>query len=449
MLNYRIQFLALLLAVGIGVSAFGQNLPSDLRWEPVVVGGLSKPLGVRHAGDNRLFVIQQDGQIRIVENGSVLPQPFLNIGEDGTTPPLGFTTFTSGQERGLLGLAFHPDYASNGTFFIYYTDGEGDTVVARYRRSTGNPNQADPASGAVVLRVDQTFANHNGGDLHFGRDGFLYIGLGDGGSGNDPCNRAQTLDPSDLVNTDDCAADSAFTSNGGDPDSRALLGKLLRIDAPVGSSSSPSGVCGAGGSETGYRVPTSNPYAGGAGACAEVFAAGLRNPYRFSVDRTTGDIWIGDVGQFSREEVDLIPAGQGGLNFGWRCREGFIPNSAVTCPNPPPFTDPVVDHPRSGALGAQSITGGYRYRGTLLDLRGIVFYGDFVTGRQFALQRISGNWQVTAWRDTGGQPSGYGEDDDGNLYMADYGGSIFRLEATSAPAPEIIIFQSGMEAGEN
>jgi glucose/arabinose dehydrogenase len=179
----------------------------------------------------------------------------------------------------------------------------------------------------------------------------------------------------------------------------------------------------------------------------------LRNPYRFSVDRSNGDLWIGDVGQVAREEINRLRPGQAGLNFGWRCREGFLEN--ISCPNPPTFTDPVVDHPRTGNLGAQSITGGYRYRGPITDLRGIVFYGDFVTGRQFALQRISGTWQATTWRNNGGNPSGYGEDADGNLYMTDYGGTVFRLEATSAPPPppppdpDAIIFQSSMEAGES
>lgn len=448
MSQQRVQALwgMIVLLLAPGVQA--QGLPDDLRFEPVV-SGLTQPLGIRHAGDDRLFVIQQGGQLRIVENGVLLSEPFLDIsaGNGGTPPPQGFT---SGGERGLLGLAFHPDYASNRYFFIYYTDGRGDTVVARYRGSAGNANRANADSGAVVLRIDQDFANHNGGDLHFGLDGYLYIGLGDGGSGNDPCNRAQTLDPAVLFNNGDCAADSGFTQSGGDPDSRALLGKMLRIEAPVLNGTSAPGACGAGGSETGYGVPADNPHAGGAGACAEVYASGLRNPYRFSVDRATGDLWIGDVGQSAREEIDLLPAGQGGLNFGWRCREGFIANGAVTCQNPPEFTDPVVDHPRDES---RSITGGYRYRGPNGALNGLVFYGDFSTGRQFALADVGGDWQVTIWRNTGGNPAGYGEDRAGNLYLADYGGSIFRLAATDTtppppPPPDALIFKSGLEPGE-
>jgi hypothetical protein len=253
----------------------------------------------------------------------------------------------------------------------------------------------------------------------------LYIGLGDGGSGNDPCNRAQTLLAGALNNSGSCAVDSDFTASGGDPASRALLGKLLRID--VSSAGVGGGRCGDGGSETGYAIPSDNPYAGQDGGCDEVFASGLRNPYRFSVDRLTGDIWIGDVGQNAREEISRLSAGLMGLNFGWRCREGFIATPGISCSSPPPFTDPIADHPRAEA---RSITGGYRYRGPNLGLRGLVFYGDFATGRQFVLRQNNGQWQASTWRNTGGSPAGYGEDLQGNLYLADYGGTIFRLEGS-------------------
>ena len=422
--------------LAVGPAALAVDVPDDLRFESVV-SGLNLPLGVRHAGDARLFVIQQSGQIRIVSAGTLLPAAFLNINpnQGGTAPSLGFTT---GGERGLLGLAFDPDYANNGRFYVYYTDGSGDTVVERYLRSAGDADLADPASGQVVLRVDQDFSNHNGGDVHFGLDGMLYIGLGDGGDGNDPCNRAQTLDPSTLNNASSCQVDGAFTGSGGDPDSRALLGKLLRIDVSAGGSGGER--CGAGGSQTGYAIPNDNPYAGADGICDEVFASGLRNPYRFSVDRRHGDFWIGDVGQGAREEIDRLPATEGGLNFGWRCREGFIATPGITCDNPPAFTDPIADHPRTEA---RSITGGYRYRGPIGGLSGLVFYGDFVTGRQFLLNRRSGQWVASTWRNSGGNPAGYGEDLQGNLYLADYGGTLFRLEATSP-----VIFFTGMESDE-
>lgn len=411
-------------------------LPGDLRFDSFV-GGFNQPLGVRHAGDARLFVIQQSGQIRIVSGGALVTTPFLNINpnQGGSAPALGFTT---GGERGLLGLAFDPGYAGNGRFYIYYTDGSGDTVVERYVVSGGDANLADAGSGQVVLRIDQDFSNHNGGDLHFGLDGMLYIGLGDGGDGNDPCNRAQTLDPAALNNSGSCQVDGAFTGNGGDPDSRALLGKLLRID--VSTAGSGAERCGAGGSQTGYGIPNDNPYAGADAICDEVFAAGLRNPYRFSVDRRHGDFWIGDVGQGQREEIDRLPATVGGLNFGWRCREGFIATPGITCGITPSFTDPITDHPRSDA---RSITGGYRYRGPIGGLNGLVFYGDFVTGRQFVLSRRTGQWLASTWRNTGGNPAGYGEGLDGHLYLADYGGTVFRLAATSPT-----IFFTGMESDE-
>lgn len=425
---------ALALAFLANGPAQAQSLPDDLRFEPFV-SGLSQPLGVRHAGDSRLFVIQQGGQIRIISAGALLPTAFLNINssQGGTSPPLGFT---SGGERGLLGLAFDPDYASNGRLYIHYTDGNGDTVIARYLVSSDNPNTANAGSGQVVLRVDQDFGNHNGGDLHFGLDGMLYIGLGDGGSGNDPCNRAQTLAPAALNDSGSCEVDANFTSSGGDPDSRALLGKMLRIG--VSGTGVGGGRCGAGGSETGYAIPADNPYAGADGVCDEVFASGLRNPYRFSVDRLLGDLWIGDVGQGAREEVSRLIAGQGGTNFGWRCREGFIATPNISCSDTPPFEDPVVDHPRAEA---RSITGGYRYRGPNPNLFGMVFYGDFVTGRQFVLIESNGAWQASTWRNNGGNPAGYGEDLEGNLYLADYGGTIFRLEAA-----EPALFADGFEA---
>jgi glucose/arabinose dehydrogenase len=419
-----------------------QELPADLRFE-TFVSGLNQPLGVRHAGDSRLFVIQQSGQIRLIAGGVLQATPFLNFvaSSGGTPPPQGFT---SGGERGLLGLAFAPDYAASGVFYVHYTDGNGDTVIARYRRSAGDANLADAASGEAVLRIDQDYANHNGGDLHFGLDGMLYIGMGDGGSGNDPCNRAQTLAFASLSGAasggsgNDCPADTSFLNGGGQANSRALLGKLLRID--VSTAGTGGERCGLFSGGSGYGIPNDNPYAGSDGICDEVFASGLRNPYRFSFDRLHGDIWIGDVGQGAREEMDRNPATVGGLNFGWRCREGFIATPGISCTNPPSFTDPIADYPRDQG---QSITGGFRYRGPIGGLHGLVFYGDFVSGRQFVLSRRSGSWVQTVWRATGGNPAGYGEDLAGNLYLADYGGTIFRLAATSP-----VIFRSGVEADE-
>jgi len=405
--------------------------PPGLHRTPVA-GGFSAPLAVRHAGDARLFVLEQGGRIRIVEGGSVRATPFLHIGSGGTPPPHGFT---SGGERGLLGVAFAPDYASSGRFYINYTDGNGDTVVARYSRDAGDANRADPNSGVVILRIDQDFANHNGGDLHFGPDGMLYIGLGDGGSGNDPCNRAQTLAFAELDNSSSCAADSPFLNSGGEARSRALLGKLLRIDV---SRSGDSGErCGLSAGSAGYAVPNDNPYAGGDGICDEVYASGLRNPWRFSFDRANGELWIGDVGQNAREEIDRLPAGQAGLNFGWRCREGAIATPSASCLNPGrSFVDPVLDYGRD--LGG-SITGGYRYRGPQASMQGRYFFADFVSGRHFVYNPDDPGSGFTVWRQ-GGNPSSFGEGADGELYYTDFSnGCLYRLDADRT-------FQSGFEA---
>lgn len=390
--------------------------PPDLRLEQVATG-FNSPVALRHAGDARLFIVEQGGRIHIIDGGATLPTPFLDFSTDA--PPTGFT---SNGERGLLGLAFAPNFATSRHAYVYYTDGEGDSVVARYTVPAGTPNQADPNTHEVILRIDQDFANHNGGDLHFGPDGFLYIGLGDGGSSNDPCNRAQTLAFAELQDDGSCAVDSGFTANTGDARSRALLGKMLRID--VASTGSSSERCGLSGDSVGYAIPAGNPYAAGDGICDEVWAAGLRNPYRFSFDRLTGDLLIADVGQGAREELDVAPAGVGGLNFGWRCREGDIATPNVSCSNPPAFTDPVLAYDRS--VGG-SVTGGFRYRGPQAGLDGTYLFADFVSGRQFAAKPVAGSWIYRVWRDAGGNPSGFGEDAAGDVYMVEYGGTISRI----------------------
>jgi len=330
-------------------------------------------------------------------------------------------------------LAFHPNFLVNGLFFVNYTNNPGeddfDTVIARY---TASGDVADLSSGAIVATIAQDFGNHNGGDLHFGSDGFLYIGMGDGGSGGDPFDRSQNLS--------------------------SLLGKMLRIDindtAPVARP-----LCADVGN---YAIPATNPFAGGMGppdgVCPEIWGIGLRNPYRFSFDRETGDIWIGDVGQNAVEEIDLGPPGDGGRNYGWKCREGsqdFDPD-AENCPeNGIGLIDPVMEYPQQNERC--SVTGGYRYRGPLAELTGQYLFGDFCTGEIFAGTEAGGQWSFTTLIDPATSSSdycprfdprftpncltGFGEGEDGEVYVVDRGGRIYRFMEEI----EDLIFSDGFE----
>jgi glucose/arabinose dehydrogenase len=337
-----------------------------------VASGLDEPLLVTHAGDGsgRLFVVERGGVIRIVRNGAVEPTPFLDISA---------LVRTSGSEQGLLGLAFPPDYAKKRHFYVNYTDRSGDTVVARYRLGA-DADVADPASAKVLLRQAQPYANHNGGHLAFGPDGYLYIGLGDGGSGGDP------------------------QGNGQNP--RTLLGKLLRIDVESGADP--------------YAIPKDNPFGN------EIWALGLRNPWRFSFDRATGDLYIADVGQNAYEEVNFQPAGRGGQNYGWNVMEGMHCFRGAGCDRTG-LTAPVVEY-RNGA-GNCSITGGYVYRGAQYpSLQGVYVYGDFCSGQLWGLRRSGSGWENARLLDSGMKPSSFGEDESGNVYLVDYGkGEVHRL----------------------
>jgi glucose/arabinose dehydrogenase len=357
--------------------------PADYTFAPVA-GGFSRPVLVTHAGDGsgRLFVVEQDGAIRVVTaDGAVLPQPFLD--RRGQV--------SRAYEQGLLGLAFHPHYGANGAFFIYYTDLAGDTQVERCQVSEQDPNQANPESCTRVLSVDQPYGNHNGGHLGFGPDGYLYVGLGDGGSAGDPQRRAQN------------------------PNS--LLGKLLRLNIS--------------GDEAPYGVPPDNPYVGRTDARWEIWASGLRNPWRWSFDRATGDLYIGDVGQNAYEEVNFQPAGSpGGENYGWHYYEGLHRFSGE--PNDPPaglaLTAPIVEYAQA-ATGGCSVTGGYVYRGpSLPELNGLYFYADFCAGTIWVLRPSADSWQNLTWAQTRLALSSFGEDEAGELYVCDLsGGGIYRL----------------------
>jgi glucose/arabinose dehydrogenase len=358
------------------------------------IGGLSAPIGIANAGDgsNRLFILEQSGRIRIVKNGSLLGSPFLNIS----------TRVSCCGERGLLGLAFPHDYASKGYFYVNYTDLNGNTVIARYRRSL-DPDTADPNSEQIVLAIGQPFANHNGGNLIFGPfDRMLYAGMGDGGSGGDPSNRAQS--PSDL------------------------LGKMLRIDVESGRPYT-------------YTIPSNNPFISTAGFRGEIWALGLRNPWRYSFDRQTGDLYTADVGQGAWEEVNFQPSTSGGgENYGWRIMEGLHCFNPSTGCNMSGLILPVAEY--SHALGC-SVTGGFVYRGsTFARMHGIFFYGDYCSGRIWGLRRDGVTWQNTLLRDSGVSPqisiSSFGEDEAGNLYVASHNtGQVFQIVDTPPMPPAL------------
>jgi hypothetical protein len=348
-----------------------------------VVSGLSSPLFVGHAGDgsNRLFIVERAGIIRVVQPGASASTVFLDIR----------AKVLAGSERGLLGLAFHPLYAGNGRFFVYYTRADDGTIVLSEYRVSGNPDVAGTAEKVLLTIPHPTYANHNGGMLAFGPDGYLYAGVGDGGGGNDPLNNAQNLN--------------------------TLLGKILRIDInPPSGSSLP------------YISPPDNPFAGATAGRDEIFAYGMRNPWRFSFDRLTGRLWVGDVGQNAREEVDS-PIVKGG-NYGWRVYEGFTctGNDPSLC-SPAAYRSPLFDYAHIN--GRCSVTGGYVYRGSKGVLpAGTYVYGDFCTGEIFA-------WNGSTQRvllDTTLNISSFGEDEMGELYVVNLGGTISRLDADQ-PVP--------------
>ncbi len=351
--------------------------PAGYQWA-TVASGLDKPLGIENAGDGsgRLFVVEKPGRIVILQNGQALPTPFLDIAD---------RVKSSGSEQGLLGLAFHPNYSQTGLFYVNYIDLNGNTVVASFHVSANDPNQADPASEQDLLHVDQPYPNHNGGSTAFGPDGYLYVGLGDGGSEGDPQRNGQNL--------------------------QTMLGKILRIDV---NNSHP------------YAIPKDNPFAQG-GGLPEIWAYGLRNPWRISFDKATGDMFIADVGQDSWEEVDFVAAGTpGGLNFGWSYFEGMHPFHDQPPANAS-FVQPVAEY--SHAEGC-SISGGYVYRGRSMPAwTGIYFYGDYCSGNVWGLLHTSGTtWQSQKLFSTDAKISSFGVDEAGELYLADLdGGRILRL----------------------
>ena len=377
--------------LGLSAPLKAQSPLDTLRFD-LIADDLDRPISIANAGDGsgRLFIVEQRGKIFVVDGETVLETPFLDIDDRAS--------FDS--ERGLLGLAFHPNYEENGFFYVNYTDNNGDTVIARYQVSA-DPNVADAGSEQVVLRQVQPFANHNGGQMQFGPDGYLYFGLGDGGSGGDPDNRAQNLS--------------------------LLLGKMIRIDVDGDSP---------------YAIPASNPFANSLtvaqqAARPEIWAYGLRNPWRFTFDRETGDMFIGDVGDDKMEEIDFQPASStGGENYGWRRMEGTLCHVPDTNCNDGSLTLPIQTY-RIVTDGDCAVIGGYRYRGVQYpQLNGIYFYSDFCSGRIRTTVQEGSDWTTGASVETDFRTTTFGEDEAGELYIADYSGEIYRI-AADHPAPQL------------
>ena len=348
-----------------------------------IAESFERPLFLTHAGDGsgRLFVVEQAGRIHVVQDDVVLPEPFLDVSQlVGTRLDLSDPEINT--ENGLLGMAFHPDYQDNGYFFIYYTDQNLNSVLARYQVSEANPNVADPGSGQEILTVLQPHHNHNGGMLTFGMDGYLYLGLGDGGSSSAEMN-GQLLD--------------------------TLLGGLIRLDVTVEE-------------PAGYSIPPDNPFVGVAGARPEIWAYGLRNPWRFSFDRLTGDLWIGDVGAWQYEELNFQAAdSSGGENYGWPYWNAIVKQSEELSFDETSAPIYIYRHDRGVAIIA-----GYVYRGEAVkDLYGVFLFGDFGSGQIWTIyRREDGGWQVNDYIDTEFYISSFGEDEEGELYVVDYFGGI-------------------------
>ena len=401
--TWRCWSIPLLAALAPGLPGVAAAQPP---WPPLaltpIAQGLELPVHLTHAGDGsgRLFVVELTGRIRRVVDGQVDPMPFLDISDRTTCCG----------ERGLLSVAFPPGYADKGYFYVDYTATEGSTLVSRISRFhlTGDPDVADPDSEEILLTIEQPFANHNGGQLAFGPDGFLYVSTGDGGSGGDP------------------------HGNGQNPG--VLLGKILRLDVESGAFP--------------YAIPADNPFVGMPGHREEIWALGLRNPWRMSFDRATGDLYLGDVGQNTWEEIDFQPAASGGgENYGWRLMEGNHCFEASSC-DMTGLVLPVAEYDHG--LGC-SVTGGTVWRDAATpDLAGIYYYADFCSGRIWGSRRSGTAWQGRLLRHSPFNVSSFGEDEAGGVYVVDLGGTLHRLRHDVVPAdftadriPELVIYRAG------
>ena len=358
-------------------------IESDKYELGLIADGFQQPVYLTHSidGSRRLFVVEQGGVIWIIQGGKRLTPPFLDLSD---------RISRRASEQGLLGLAFDPEYAHNGYLFLHYSDGNGDTVVMRFAVSD-DPNRTDPRSGIHVLTQLQPYRNHNGGQIAFGPDGYLYIGMGDGGLAGDPHDNGQNL--------------------------MTWLGAILRVDVDE---------------SPGYALPLDNPFLSNKAAAPEIWVYGLRNPWRFSFDRLTGDLYIGDVGQNDWEEIDFQPAGsRGSENYGWglmegeHCYRGDCDSKA--------YVAPIAEYNHSD--GGCSVTGGYVYRGeNLKGLQGVYLYGDYCSGLIWGLlQTTPGEWTNRLLIESGLKISSFGEDELGEVYVVDYGGAIYRLKQAVDP----------------
>jgi glucose/arabinose dehydrogenase len=404
------NFFVLIQRCAAGIAALFLSLAHAQVQLTLVTNAAKVPLDLVSARDGKtMLLVEQAGRIMRLENGAYDNTPFLDLS----------ALVLSGGERGLLGIALHPQYLTNGLFYVNYTRaGDGATVIARFTRNASDPKRADVSSQKILLTINQPYANHNGGALRFGPDGFLYIGMGDGGSGNDPQNYSQNM--------------------------QSLLGKMLRIDVDKGEP---------------YSVPIDNPFASPTGPSPpvgrpEIFAAGLRNPWRFSFDRLNGDLYIGDVGQDQREEIDLLGSvttlqfPRALVNFGWRTLEGtrctgLDGTPACAAGN---FTPPILEY---GRTEGTSVTGGYRYTGrTVAELLGGHFYvfGDYVSGRIWrGVRAADGSWSKTELIKAPGNIASFAEDDAGELYVLDGRSSIYKITSSTPLPPTNAATQSAKE----
>jgi len=339
--------------------------PNAYTWQQLIQESLLRPTDLQADGSGRLFVIEKHGLIRIIENGQLFPDPFLDITD---------RVNDDSNEMGLLGFAFHPNFSQNGYFYVNYTGAGGDTFISRFQ---ADGNSAAASSELNLLKITQPFPNHNGGAMAFGSDGYLYAGLGDGGAAGDPLGNGQSLD--------------------------SLLGKILRLDV---DSAEP------------YAIPADNPFGN------EIWAYGLRNPWRISFDTFTGDLYIGDVGQGEWEEINFVQAGsRNGLNFGWDYYEGnheYDPQGVAG-----EYVFPVAEY--SHEEGGCSVTGGYVYRGSMPEWNGIYLYGDYCSGLVWGLIKSGDQWQVQLLFETPGLITSFGQDENGEIYFVSDNGNVYQL----------------------